>query len=216
MGKGGGCARRAARAAGGMSGVKTQGLRELPAVGNGDLLARLAVFGAAALHGLHHVHPLLDAAEDDVLAVQPLGLGSADEELGAVRVGAGVGHGQDAGPCVLQDEVLVGKLLPVNGFATSAVVARKVTTLTHEAGDDPVEAGALVAKSLLAGAQSTEVLCCYGHLVSEELEGDAAQGLAVGGDVEEHDGVGHGGAGDGERLGGVLAARRGLAGSAGW
>lgn len=71
MGTGGGCARRAARAAGGMSGVKTQGLRELPAVGNGDLLARLAVFGAAALHGLHHVHPLLDAAEDDVLAVQP-------------------------------------------------------------------------------------------------------------------------------------------------
>lgn len=160
MGKGGGCARRAARAAGGMSGVKTQGLRELPAVGNGDLLARLAVFGAAALHGLHHVHPLLDAAEDNVLAVQPaqkcgshqwgaatspgspqrdavpppsphspLGLGSADEELGAVRVGAGVGHGQDAGPRVLQDEVLVGKLLPVNGFATSAVVARKVTTL---------------------------------------------------------------------------------------
>lgn len=76
------------------------------------------------LRGHRNVTPCLPPSPHS-----PLGLGSADEELGAVRVGAGVGHGQDAGPRVLQDEVLVGKLLPVNGFATSAVVARKVTTL---------------------------------------------------------------------------------------
>lgn len=48
-------------------------LGELPAVGDGDLLAGLAVLGAAALHGLHHVHPLLHAAEHHVLAIQPGG-----------------------------------------------------------------------------------------------------------------------------------------------
>lgn len=31
--------------------------------------------------------------------------------------------------------------------------------LAHESWDDPVEAGALVTKTLLPSAQSTEVLC---------------------------------------------------------
>ena len=36
-----------------------------------------------------------DLAEDDVLAIQPLGLGGAEEELRPVGVGSSVGHGQD-------------------------------------------------------------------------------------------------------------------------
>lgn len=59
----------------------------------------------------------------------PLSLGSADEELGTVCVGASIGHGQDARACVLQDEVLIWELLPIDGFASSAIVAREVTTL---------------------------------------------------------------------------------------
>lgn len=59
----------------------------------------------------------------------PLDLGSADEELGAVRVGAGIGHRQDTRARVLQDEVLIRELLPIDGFASSAVVAREVTAL---------------------------------------------------------------------------------------
>ena len=34
-------------------------------------------------------------AEDDVLAIEPLGLGGAEEELGPVGVGPSVGHGED-------------------------------------------------------------------------------------------------------------------------
>jgi len=64
----------------------------------------------------------------------PFSLGSADEELGAVRVGASVGHGQDARARVLQDEVLIGELLPIDGFAASAVVAREVATLKKKSG----------------------------------------------------------------------------------
>ena len=56
-----------------------------------------------------------------MLAVQPRGLGCADEELGAVGVGTSVGHGQDTGASVLQGEVLIGKLLTVDGLATSAL-----------------------------------------------------------------------------------------------
>ena len=39
-----------------------------------------------------------------MLAVQPGGLGRAEEELGAVGVGARVGHGQDAGARVPDSE----------------------------------------------------------------------------------------------------------------
>ena len=68
----------------------------LPTVGDDDLLVGLARLGAEALDLLDDVHPLDDLTEDDVLAVQPLGLGGAQEELGAVGVGAGVGHRQDS------------------------------------------------------------------------------------------------------------------------
>ena len=37
-----------------------------------------------------------DGAEDDVLAVEPVGLDGAEEELRAVGARAGVGHRQDA------------------------------------------------------------------------------------------------------------------------
>ena len=52
-----------------------------------------------------------DLAEDDVLAIQPLGLGGAEEELRPVGVGSSVGHGQDT--CekrsIIQKKFIVGK-----------------------------------------------------------------------------------------------------------
>ena len=59
---------------------------------------------------------------------------------------------------MLQAEVLVLELVAVDGLATSSVVVGEVTTLAHETGDNPVEGGSLVAESLLASAQGTEVL----------------------------------------------------------
>jgi len=75
---------------------------------------------------------------------------------------------------VLEDEVLVGKLVAVDGLATGAVVVGEVTALAHEVGDDTVERAALVAKALLAGAEGTEVLGGLGDDVSTELHDDAA------------------------------------------
>lgn len=47
------------------------------------------------LYLANKVHAFNNLAENDVLAVQPRSLGSADKELAAVGVGASVSHGQD-------------------------------------------------------------------------------------------------------------------------
>ena len=102
-----------------------------------------------------------------------------------LRVGTGVGHGQETRTSVLVDKVLVGKLLAVDGFATSAlfssaistlfspegmaglpyIAAREVTSLKHKLRDYTVETGSPVAEALLAGAESTEVLDSLGDII---------------------------------------------------
>ena len=66
----------------------------LAALRDDDLAAGLAALRAEPFHA---VDDLVVArghlAEHDVLAVEPVGLDGAEEELRAVRVGAGVGHG---------------------------------------------------------------------------------------------------------------------------
>lgn len=127
-----------------------------------------------------------DLAEHHVLAVQPRRHDRGDEELGAVGVLAGVGHGQQERAVVLELEVLVGELLSVDALAAGAVAAGEVTALEHELRDDPVEAGALVAEAVLAGGQLAEVLRRLGNDVVVQLEDDAPGSVAVNGDVEEN------------------------------
>src|SRR3989338_231280 len=91
------------------------------------------------LHGFDDVHAFDDLAKDDVLVVQEAGLDGADEELGAVGVGASVGHGQNSGAGVLELEVLVFKLLSIDGFAPSAIAFGEISTLTHKVLDDLIE-----------------------------------------------------------------------------
>lgn len=61
-------------------------LRKLTAVGDDDLGLGGTGGGTVGLDLLDDVHAVDDRAEDDVLAVQPRGLLSADEELGAVAM----------------------------------------------------------------------------------------------------------------------------------
>ena len=94
---------------------------ELSTVGNGDLLAGLAIPGPQTLHGFHNVHAFFHLPKDHMLAIQPFSLGSADKKLGNVCVWSSICHGQDARTCMLQDEVLILKFLPVDGPAASAM-----------------------------------------------------------------------------------------------
>jgi hypothetical protein len=67
-----------------------------------------------------------------VLAIKPVGFGSAQEELTSVGIGTGVGHTQDSSTSVLQLEVLVGELGSVDGFSTSTVVVGEVTACVRK------------------------------------------------------------------------------------
>jgi hypothetical protein len=107
-----------------------------------------------------------------------------------VRVGSGVGHGQQEGLLVPELEVLVGKLLAVDGLATGAlrrvslsifnvschgthIATGKVPALEHEVGNDAVELGVGIAKALLAGREGAEVLYRLGDDIVKELKVDA-------------------------------------------
>ena len=105
-----------------------------------------------------------------MLPIQPRGLDSGDEELRAVGVFPSIGHRQPAGSLVLQSEVLVIELVPVDGLPTGSISSGEVSPLTHEVGDDTVETGSLVAEALLSSAQGTEVLSSLGDHVITELK----------------------------------------------
>lgn len=107
---------------------------QLAAILNLDLLVRLVARRLGhVLDLLDNIVALGDLAKDDVLAVEPPGYlsasghftsvlrglgirgdGSGDEELGAVGVLAGVGHGQETLLGVLELEVFILELFAVD------------------------------------------------------------------------------------------------------
>ena len=89
----------------------------------------------------------------------------------------------------LQLEVLVGELFAVDRLSAGAVAAGEVAALAHEVGDDAVEAGALEAETLLAGAQRAEVLRGFGDDVRAQGHLDATGRAAADLDVEKDNGV---------------------------
>ena len=96
------------------------------------------------------------------------------------------------GPDLYASEILIIKFLTIDGLATSTIMACEVTTLAHKSQDYSVKAGSFITKSFLSSAQSSKVFCCLWNFVCKQLERDAAQGLAIDSDVEEHSGVDHG------------------------
>lgn len=93
--------------------------------------------GGHAPESLHDAHSAGHAAEDGVLPVEPGGGRQRDEELRAVGVGAGVGHGDDARAGVPQlGGDLVAKLAAEYALPSSTG-ARRVATLDHEVSNDP-------------------------------------------------------------------------------
>jgi len=171
---------------------------ELTAVGDDDGLGSGARAGANSLDGLNDLHTLGHGTEDAMLAIQPGGLDGAQEELGSVGVGAGVGHGKNSGAGVLEGEVLVGELFTVDGLTAGAVAAGEVTTLTHEIVNDTMEGGALevkglaaLAHALLAGAEAAEIFGGLGDDIRSERHLDTACGLTSDGHVKENNRVRH-------------------------
>mmetsp|Transcript_42760 Transcript_42760/g.120838 ORF Transcript_42760/g.120838 Transcript_42760/m.120838 type:complete len:329 (-) Transcript_42760:175-1161(-) len=158
---------------------------------------------------MHDVHAPRDFAEHDMLAIQPRGLCRRDEELGALRVLTAVRHGQQARLCVVDHTLLplVGEHPAVDALASTAVATCQVATLAHEAGDYPMQCGALEVQRLaglpdplLACRKSSEVLCGSRHHRLEQLELNAPDGIAAHLHVEVYVGV--------ALAGGVLGSHR--------
>ncbi|KAF6125280.1 hypothetical protein HJG60_009799 [Phyllostomus discolor] len=145
-------------------------LLELSAVSNGDFLAGLAIPGPMVLHGCHSSHAAFHLARDNIFAIQPFSLDSADEQLGTVCIGSSICHGQEASTCVLQDKILTIKFLPGDGLSTCAIVACEVTTLAHKSWNNSVKAGAFITKSFLSCAQSMDVFCCLWNFSNSSKE----------------------------------------------
>jgi len=171
--------------------LKFQLFSKLTGVGNNDLLGTFPRLRSIGFNLLDDFHALDDLSEDNMLAIQPRSLGSADKELRTVGVGSSVGHAEDARAGVLELEVLVLELVAIDGLASSAVVVGEVSALAHEVGDDAVEGRALVPESLLSGAEGAEILSGLRHHIGPQLHDDPADGVATGSDVKKYTGTSH-------------------------
>lgn len=174
--------------------VRTQkdDLGQLSARSNDDPFPGSATLGSNTLDNLHHIQALNNLSKDNVLAIEPRSISSAQKELRAISVRSGVGHGENSWASVLEPEVLIRELVAIDGLSTRAIVVGEVTTLAHEARDDAVEGGSGEPEALLASAELTEVLGGLGDDVGAELHDDAASRPSADGDVEENSGKRHG------------------------
>jgi hypothetical protein len=93
---------------------------------------------------------------------------------------------------MLELEVFVFELLPVDALTTGSIARGKVTTLNHERLDDTVELGSLIeqglsllANTLLTGTESSEVLRSLGRDVRVEFHDHASNWRLADGNVEE-------------------------------
>ena len=117
---------------------------DLSTVGNGYLLATL---GSKAFLGFHNIPALFHLAKDHMLAIQPvLAVQMKNWELFVV----GPPFAMDKMPGAICFRMkFSSKILPIDGFGVSAIMASEVVTLVHKPQNNPVKAGTLIAKSFL-------------------------------------------------------------------
>lgn len=105
-----------------------------------------------------------------MLAVQG-GVGpKGNEELRVVGVGSLVGHTQQKGLIVLQLEVLVLESRAVDGLAPCPIMVNEISSLSHEAFDDSMEDGALVAEAFGVRGKLSEVVGSFWDYLIEQLK----------------------------------------------
>jgi len=141
-----------------------------------DFLASFAGVASNQFDLVDDVHTSRHPSEDDVLSIQPTGLGGAEEELTSVGVGARVGHGENTFAGVLLDEVFVGEFIAVDRFTAGSILIGEVSALTHEPRNDAMERRPGVTEALLARAKGAEVFARLRTDVGIQRHDDASRG----------------------------------------
>ena len=86
-----------------------------------------------------HVHALHDLSEHDVLPVQLASGHGAEKELGSIRPGASVRHGQHARAIMLQFGTLVHELHSIDRLPACSVAPGKISAQTDGAWNETVK-----------------------------------------------------------------------------
>jgi hypothetical protein len=164
-------------------------LRELTGCRNHDWCAGLSTSGADALDFLDNIQAFRHISKDDVLSIKPRSFHSTEEKLTSVRVGSSIGHGKNSGASVRELKVFIGELVSVDGLASSSVVVGEVSSLAHEIRNHTVERTLGESKTLLSGAESTEILSRLGDNVGAKLHFDATSRRCADGNVKVYNRV---------------------------
>jgi hypothetical protein len=156
-------------------------LLELARVHNRNFALGRTAVGSLSLDFLDKLLSFDNFPKDNMTTIKPRCLNSSNKELRSVGVGSRVGHGQVHGSFMLQLEILIVKLAPVDRFSSTSIKIGEITSLNHEIGNDSVEDGSLEMKrlsrfsnSLLTGAQGPKVLGSLGDVLSEQSQDDAS------------------------------------------
>ena len=128
-----------------------------------------------------------------MLSIEPRRLFESHEELGAIRIWSGVGHGKESFNGMVQFEVLVREFLPIDGVSTSSIEVSVVSALSHEARDDSVEDRANVplfnaigGLLVVVDTEFEEIIGSLGYSVTEESDSNVVLGLSVYSNCHEH------------------------------
>jgi len=119
-------------------------------------------------------------------AIQPLGLYSCDEELGAIGVFASIGHAHPPRTLMLQLEILIRKFVTINTFTSCAITPSEVAPLDHETLNNTVEGAPFVAKPFLMCSKCNKILHSLGHCLSKQADLNPAKSFPVRLNVKEN------------------------------
>ena len=139
---------------------------------DGVLASSLAASRSCIIqNGQDAVFVLDDLAEDGVVAVEPGAGHESNEELRAVRVGSGVGHGQKSRLVVLDVEVFVREFSSIDRNAARAIAVSEIAALRHEILNHTVEVTAFVGEFLavVSAAKTSKVFSGLRRIVRVEL-----------------------------------------------
>ena len=156
--------------------VYIHSLSKLTALGN-----RYWLFGSPGILGYwrrldlaNNIKALLvnHLAEHNILAVQPLTFPTSNEELAAIPILPCTAHRQESRFIVIQQEIFVIEIFPVNAGRACSIVVENITAFQSHILGDLVKDAALVACRFAINKEFTrahlsKVLCCTRSNISE-------------------------------------------------